>query len=304
MIIPILTGATATGKSSLGLEFASDNNAEIISADAYQVYRKMDIGTAKPSKLEQEAVKHHLIDILNPDETYSAGDFFEHTEQIIDDIVARNKIPIVVGGTGMYAETLIKGIFASPEKDEEFRKEIEEEGLKYGYPFLHKRLMSIDPEFAKNIPETDKARITRGLEINKICRMNVRDAQKAFHVQPRHKYKVFLLSSERTSMYARINERVVKMYEEGWADEVKELLQLGYNENMQSFKAIGYRETALLLKNEASFESTVSTVQQKTRNFAKRQVTWFKHMSDLEEMQVGAAENLSVLTNFARNYWY
>ncbi|MGE4497176.1 MAG: tRNA (adenosine(37)-N6)-dimethylallyltransferase MiaA [Deferribacterales bacterium] len=303
MIIPIITGATGTGKTALAIELALRHNAEIISADAYQVYRGMDIGTAKPSKDELAAVPHHLIDILNPDQTYSAGDFFENAEKLIDDIASRGKIPIIAGGTGLYAETLIKGIFSAPRRDENFRAALEEEGEKHGFALLHERLRALDPEFASSIPPSDKTRIIRGLEINALCKMNVREAQKAFHVNPRHKYSVFLIADERERMYARINGRVMKMFEAGWKDEVKNLLDCGYNENMQSFKAIGYRETAALVKGEADFPSVLAAVQQKTRNFAKRQVTWFRHMAGLTELLAGDEKNASLLSAFIRDYW-
>ncbi|QAR32887.1 tRNA (adenosine(37)-N6)-dimethylallyltransferase MiaA [Geovibrio thiophilus] len=303
MIVPIITGATGTGKTALAIELALRHNAEIISADAYQVYRGMDIGTAKPSKEELAVVRHHLIDVLDPDQTYSAGDFFEHAEKIAADIISRGKLPIIAGGTGLYAETLIKGIFNAPERDDNFRTALEEDGGKHGFALLHERLKSIDPEFAASIPPSDKARIIRGLEINRLCKMNVREAQKAFHVNPKHKYSVFLITDERERMYARINERVVRMYEAGWTGEVEDLLLKGYNENMQSFKAIGYRETAALVKGEADFESVVSAVQQKTRNFAKRQVTWFGHMDGLTELRAGDEENASRLSAFIRDYW-
>jgi tRNA dimethylallyltransferase len=303
MIIPIITGPTGTGKTALSIETAVKFNAEIISADAYQVYKGMDIGTGKATKDEMQGVPHHLIDILNPDEVYSAGDFFEHAQRCIADIIDRGKIPIIAGGTGLYAETLIKGIFSSPVRDDNYRLELEAEGERLGFDKLHERLKDIDPEFAMSIPPSDKTRIIRGLEINKLCRMTVREAQKEFHVMPKYKYSVFLLSDEREKMYARINERVAKMYENGWIDEVKSLFDKGYDDTLQSFKAIGYRETAELIRGEVVFKDVQEKVQQKTRNFAKRQVTWFKHMQGLTELKSGNTNNIQVMSEFISNYW-
>jgi tRNA dimethylallyltransferase len=293
--IPIVTGPTASGKTALSIETALKLGAEIISADAYQVYKGMDIGTGKASPEELAAVPHHLIDILEPDATYSAGDFFFQAEKHIADIISRGKIPVIAGGTGLYAETLIKGIFDAPPRNETLRAELEEEGEKKGYAHLHGVLAEMDPEFASSIPESDKTRIIRGLEINTDLGITVREAQKHFHINPSYEYSVFILSDERERMYARINERVLKMFDAGWVEEVKKLLNIGYNENLHSFKAIGYREIAFHIKGEAGFHSVVSEIQKKTRNFAKRQVTWFRHMSGLRELSVGCAANAQTI---------
>ncbi|MCD8554696.1 tRNA (adenosine(37)-N6)-dimethylallyltransferase MiaA [Seleniivibrio sp.] len=280
MRIPVVTGPTATGKTAAVLGLAKDNPIEIISADAYQVYRHMDIGTAKASAEELASVPHHLIDVMNPDETYSAGIFFEQAERIIADVLSRGKIPVIAGGTGLYIESLQKGIFAAPERDRDLREELERDAEIRGYEELHAELMIIDPEFAANVKPADRTRIVRGLELNRQLGMNVKDAQRKYHRNPAYEYDIFVIGGDRQLIYDRINSRVVKMLESGWAVEVKKLLEMGYDESMDSFKAIGYREIAGCIRSGNDIFSVCERIQTATRNFAKRQLTWFRHMQN------------------------
>ncbi|WP_022849697.1 tRNA (adenosine(37)-N6)-dimethylallyltransferase MiaA [Limisalsivibrio acetivorans] len=294
MRIPIITGPTATGKTELALELADRIDGEIISADAYQVYRYMDIGTAKPSMEERRGISHHLIDILDPSETYSAGDFFENAERCITDILNRGKKPIIAGGTGLYAETLIKGIFTGPGRDDELRESIRSEIEEKGSETVHARLASIDPGFAERVEPADVTRIIRGLEINENCGMNVRDAQREFHRKGAFEYDVFMLSDDRKRMYARIEERVDRMFDAGWEAEVKGILDMGYHSELDSFKAIGYREIASMLAGDLEKDFVVEEIKKKTRNFAKRQVTWFKRM-DVYPLPAGDSSNIDII---------
>ncbi len=281
MRIPLITGPTASGKTALVLSMAEKHDIEIVSADAYQVYRYMNIGTAKPSEEELKSVPHHLIDIMNPDETYSAGIFFEQAETVIQDILSRGKIPLIAGGTGMYVQTLQKGIFDAPDRDPSIRAGLEERIKSDGIETLYGELSSIDPEFAAGVKPTDPTRIIRGLEINTQLSMNVRDAQKKYHRNPKYEYNIAILSDDRQKIYDRINRRVLTMFEDGWTDEVKRLLDMGYSPELDSFKAIGYREIAECLRTGTNPMSVCERIQTATRNFAKRQLTWFKHMDDV-----------------------
>lgn len=296
MRIPVVTGPTATGKTAAVLELAKHYPIEIISADAYQVYRHMDIGTAKASKEELEAVPHHLIDVMNPDGTYSAGIFFEQAEQIIADVLSRGKIPVIAGGTGLYIESLQKGIFAAPERDKNLRLVLEEDAEARGYAALHAELEDIDPEFAANVKPADKTRIVRGLEINRQLGMNVKEAQKKYHRSPAYEYNIFVIGGDRQLIYDRINKRVVQMLKDGWAEEVKRLLEMGYDESMDSFKAIGYREIAGCVRGGYDVVSVCERIQTATRNFAKRQLTWFRHMQDTTYLDMKDGQTVKILS--------
>lgn len=297
MRIPVVTGPTATGKTAAVLGLAKNHPIEIISADAYQVYRHMDIGTAKASKEELDAVPHHLINVMNPDETYSAGIFFEQAERIIADVLSRGKTPVITGGTGLYIESLQKGIFAAPERDRELRAGLEEDAEVRGYAALHEELTEIDPEFAANVKPADKTRIVRGLELNKQLGMNVKDAQKKYHRNPAYEYDIFVIGGERQQIYDRINRRVVKMLKEGWQDEVKKLVEMGYDESMDSFKAIGYREIAGCIRDGKDVFSVCERIQTATRNFAKRQLTWFRHMDGTNHIDMLNPKLIKILSD-------
>jgi len=306
MRIPIITGPTATGKTNAAIKLAEKYDIEIINADAYQVYKYMDIGTAKPDKHELEAIPHHLIDILDPKDTYSVGDFFNNAQAAAKDIISRGKLPVIVGGTGMYVETLEMGIFEAPSRDDAFRDELRATGEEKGYDFLYNELVKIDPEFAAGVHENDKTRIIRGLEINKTLGMNVGQAHKKFHRHPDFEYDIFVLTAERNLIYERINERVIKMFEAGWAHEVRSLLEMGYDETLSSFKAIGYRDICSLINGELTEKDTISTIQKKTRNFAKRQLTWFRHMEGIKYIDFNVQNAVKYIvqtieTNFNSN---
>ncbi|PLX70046.1 MAG: tRNA (adenosine(37)-N6)-dimethylallyltransferase MiaA [Denitrovibrio sp.] len=282
MRIPVITGPTAAGKTAVVLGFAEKYNIEIVSADAYQVYKYMDIGTAKPDKKELSAAPHHMIDIFTPDMTYSAGLFFYQGQKIIAEIIERGNVPVVAGGTGLYVHTLQNGIFDGPDRDEELRREIEEDIEKLGSVHMHGILNNIDPEFAAKVKNTDPTRILRGLEINRQLKMTVEKAQREFHRDPDFKYDIFVLTEDRQKIYDRINRRVDIMFNAGWGAEVEKLLSMGYDDTMDSFKAIGYRNISECIKDSRPVTDAAERIKTLTRNFAKRQLTWFRRMLDIK----------------------
>jgi len=298
MKIPVITGPTAAGKTAVVLGFAEKHNIEIISADAYQVYRYMDIGTAKPSPQEQKTAPHHFIDIYTPDKTYSAGVFFDQAQKCIREILDRGNIPVVAGGTGMYVETLQKGIFAGPPRDKSIRMELEDELDAKGAEHLYRILEKTDPEFASGVKPADRTRILRGLEINRQLGMNVRTAQKEFHRDPEFEYDIFVLTEDRQKIYSRINQRVDQMFDAGWEKEVRRLLSMGYNTDMDSFKAIGYREIAACIKEDIPSVSAAEKIKTNTRNFAKRQLTWFRHMDYIKYVDLSSANEIKDIEKF------
>lgn len=296
MRIPVITGPTASGKTAAVLSLAEKHDIEIISADAYQVYRHMNIGTAKPSESELRAVPHHLVDIMNPDETYSAGKFFEQAENIIKDVLGRGKTPVIAGGTGLYIESLQKGIFNAPDRDKSFRNSLEKRIEEEGCEALYRELQQIDPDFASKVKPTDPTRIIRGLEINGVFNMSVLEAQKKYHRNPSYEYNILVMSADRQKIYGNINSRVVQMFNAGWEDEVRSLLDMGYHEGLDSFKAIGYREIAGCIKEGKNPLIVCEKIQTATRNFAKRQLTWFRHMENITHMDIAEAGDIKKLS--------
>jgi tRNA dimethylallyltransferase len=276
-------GPTAVGKSALAIELAKRLDGEIISADSMQVYKDMDIGTAKPSKEELKEVPHHLIDIVEPDKPWSVTEFIERTKELIADIISRKKLPIVCGGTGMYLNALLEGYsFPEIKKDDILRKKLEGEAKTYGSEHLYEQLKKIDPEAAKTIHFNDTKRIVRALEVYELTgkpmsQQRTRD-QESLEFEP----VVIGLDMDRDDLYKRIEARVDDMLAKGLVDEVRGLIKNGYDRDLTSMQAIGYKEVAEHLNGKYSYNEMVSILKQNTRNFARRQMTWFKRFKNVK----------------------
>lgn len=282
MIVPVITGPTASGKSGIAFEAAKKSGCvEIISADAFQVYRYMDIGTAKAEKHEMEEVKHHLIDVMNPDECYSAGIFAESAEKIIEDIISRGKYPVIAGGTGLYIKSLTDGIFNCPEIDNIHRERLQERVQSEGLTVLYNELKEIDYDYACKISCNDPARIVRALEVYYGLGITFSEAHKRYHRAPKYNYNVMMLNMDRQILYNKINERTELMWQMGWKSEVEKLLNMGYSASCPGFRAIGYRQIADLIVNGGSDEFVKKETAKETRHFAKRQLTWFRHSDNI-----------------------
>lgn len=286
----LLFGPTASGKTNLSIDLSQKINAEIISADSMQVYRFMDIGTAKPTISQREKIPHYLIDIVNPDESWTVADFIEKANECILDIEKRDKLPLIVGGTGLYLNAFING-FALPivPRNEEIRNKLSSiESSK-----LHEKLESVDAQSAERINKNDKKRLIRALEVYELTGSPISKLQK----KNRNKsLKLICINLDREKLYKKINERVDKMLSKGLIDEVKSLLKKGYGENLQSMQALGYKEVISYLKNNLSHDEMVELIKKRTRNFARRQLTWFRRFQDAEWIDL---ENNS---NFAQNF--
>lgn len=282
MIIPIITGPTSSGKSGTAYNAALKTGmVEIISADAFQVYTGLDIGTAKVSKQEMQQVKHHLINILQPDECYSAGIFVQQAEELIDDILKREKVPIIAGGTGLYIKSLTDGIFDCPEIKSGVREELQKKAEKDGLSALYYNLIQVDKEYASKISSNDPARIIRALEIYYGLGISLTEAHKKYSREPKYKYTCAVLWQDRKALYEKINERTVQMWQKGWKQEVENLLNAGYTVECPSFRAIGYRLIADYIINGGSEEYVINQIAKETRHFAKRQFTWFKNKENV-----------------------
>ena len=272
-----LLGPTGSGKSSLALELAQRFKGEIISADSVQVYRGLDIGTAKPSNEDRRLIPHHLIDILDPDQGYSAALFREQAGKIILDLHKR-KIPIfVVGGTGLYLKALTRGLFRGPAGDSKLRLALHKRAEMGGNEVLHRELQRLDPEAASRIHPHDKFRITRALEVYSLGQKPISLFQKEHGFQETH-YEILKvgLQCERDELYGRIESRVDQMIEMGWVDEVQTLLNRGYAPGLKSMRSLGYKNIVSYLSGVLNIEQAIILTKRDTRRYAKRQITWFK----------------------------
>ena len=271
--IIVITGATATGKTDLGIQLAEELNTEIISADAMMVYKYMDIGTAKPSLEEREKVKHHLIDIIEPSENFSAKDFVELADKVIKELFSKGKIPIVVGGTWLYIQALLYGLSEAPVGNWELRDKLYKQNNKE----LYERLKEIDPEYASKIHINDKRRLVRALEVYQL-------SGKPFsyfhnkHNFSRAKYNFIgiVLERDRKDLMDRIEKRVDKMFQLGLKEEVEKLIEMGYKNFLTSSQAIGYKEFIPYFEGNRTLEEVKKEIIKNTKIFAKRQLRTFK----------------------------
>jgi tRNA dimethylallyltransferase len=274
--IVVICGPTGAGKSRIAIELAGRFKGEIINADSQQVYRGLDIGTAKPSNEERRAIPHHLIDVVSPDEHFDAAVFVSMADRAIEDVKARGRNPFVVGGTGMYLKMLIGGICQAPPRNDDIRNTLEIRIEEEGIDSLYERLRKIDPVSAKVVSRNDKKRIVRALEIFESTGITAGEfyARHRFAVKRYNALKIGVNMS-REDLYGEIDSRVDRMMEKGWLEEVRSLLKK-YPAGCRAFEAIGYKELISHIRHGMPLETAVSTVKRNTRHYAKRQLTWFR----------------------------
>jgi tRNA dimethylallyltransferase len=278
-----IAGPTASGKTALGIELASALGGEVVSADSMQIYRRMDIGTAKPTPEEMRGIPHHMIDILEPTENYSAARYAEDAGKCIDDILSRGKLPILVGGTGLYIDAAVRGHeFAEQPGDSGLREELEEQYKFLGGNEMLSRLRRVDPERAEKLHPSDKKRILRAIEVYILTGETITSHdEKTKAVPPKYDCAKIILSFEnRQALYDRIDTRVDLMMERGLENEVRALLREGVPASATSMQAIGYKELAAALESGGSIEDAASEIKQSSRRYAKRQLTWFRRDKD------------------------
>ena len=271
-----IVGPTASGKTTLSLNVAERLTGEIVSADSRQVYRYMDIGTAKPNAEDRNRLPHHCIDILDPDEPFSAGEYGKMARNIVEKIHNLGKITIVVGGSGLYIRALIDGMFAGKFKDEELRMKLEQQADEEGLAVLFDRLESIDPESARRIHPNDRKRIIRALEATELAGMPMSQLQSEHTLAPDYSVRWIGLNWPRSLLYHRIEDRVDVMIDSGLIEEVERLREMGYSRDLNSMDSLGYKEVFAYLDGELTQEGMHETIKQNTRRFAKRQMTWFR----------------------------
>ncbi len=296
----IIAGPTAVGKTSISVEIAKKVDGEIISADSMQIYKYMDIGTAKISKAEMDGIKHYLIDEVYPDENFSVSDFQSKATEYIDFILGKGKLPVVVGGTGLYINSLVYDLdFSQAISNWELREEYLEKANKYGNQYIYEELKKLDAESANRIHINDTKRIIRALEIHHETGKPMSHFYKDFR-KANDKYNIIFigLNMDRSTLYERINKRIDIMIESGLVEEVKSLLAMGYTEDLVSMQGLGYKEIVQYLKNNYSLDEAIEILKRDSRRYAKRQLTWFRREEKIEWINVHDFENKSLLVNY------
>ena len=293
----IISGPTAVGKTDISINLAKKINGEIISADSIQVYKKMDIGSAKIRPEEMQGVTHYMIDELEPDEDFNVYKFKELALKYLDVIYSKGKIPIIVGGTGFYVQALLYDVdFAENEEDDSIRKELYKTAEEKGANYLHKILEEIDPESAAQIHENNIKRVARAIEYYKQTGYKISEHNKEqWQKESPYNFAYFVLNRKREELYDRINKRVDIMHNKGIIDEVAHLKSLGYSRNLTSMQGIGYKEIYAFLDGECSEDEAFDKIKQNTRHFAKRQLTWFRREKCVEMLEYEYFSNDSAI---------
>ena len=274
--IVIICGPTATGKTACAIDVARKFDGEIVNADSMQSYRRLSIGTAKPTPEELASARFHLVDAIDVNVNFSAGFFKELADAAIAEIVSRNKLPVIAGGTGLYLKALTQGLFEGPGADFALRERLaQQEAANPGS--LYERLRVVDPEKAAGLPPTDSSRIMRALEVFELTGVSMTEHQRAHAFAERPYHPLWIgLEMDRERLYARINERVDRMMEVGWLDEVRHLMETGFDHDCAAAGALGYRTLMAHLRGEIDLADAVERIKTDTRKFAKRQLTWYR----------------------------
>lgn len=277
----VIVGPTCSGKTKVGISLAENLQTEIISADSRQLYKHLNIGTAKPTTDELAKVKHYLIDCFEPDEDYNVSRFEADSLKIINGLLSQNKIPIVVGGSGLYIKALTEGIFNAVDVDEDYREKLKVEREKFGNQFLYEELKKVDPESASKMLPQNWKRIMRALEVFHLTDKPIWKFQKDHERKVELDFIQYGLNWQRDQLYANIEKRVDEMIENGLVDEVKNILDSGYSKKINALNTVGYKEIISYLENEISLEQAVELIKRNTRRYAKRQMTWFRKTKEI-----------------------
>lgn len=274
----IIAGPTAVGKTDISIKLAKKLNGEIISADSMQIYKYMDIGSAKIQKNDMQGIEHHLIDVVEPSQEFSVAEFKDIASKIIDDIISRGKYPIVAGGTGLYINSLIYNYdFANTCKDDEYREYLKLLSEEKGKEYVHNLLLDVDINSYNKLYPNDLKRVIRALEVYKVTGKTIGELNENSNLYDiPYDINYYVLTMDRSKLYERINLRVDIMIEKGLINEVIKLKDMGYNSNMQSMKGIGYKEILYYLEGKITLEEAIELIKKGSRNYAKRQLTWFR----------------------------
>lgn len=298
----ILTGPTAVGKTDLSIKLSKSLNAEIISADSMQIYKYMDIGSAKVTKEEMDGVIHYMIDEVTPDVPFSVSEFQMRSEKYIEEINKKGKNVLITGGTGLYLNSLIYNMdFAKSNANNEIREKLEQELAENGIDYMHEKLRGLDEEAANRIHKNNTKRVIRAIEVC-MSGQKMNDFSKDLRYNEKYKPIIIVLNRDREVLYQRINKRVDIMLENGLLDEVKELLKMGYTKDMISMQGIGYKEMIKYLDGEYTYDEAIEIIKRDSRRYAKRQLTWFKRYQDAKWFDLDKYQDIEILKEDIINY--
>lgn len=296
--VVMLAGPTAVGKTKISIELCRRLDGEIVSADSMQVYRYMDIGSAKPSPEEQAGIPHHMMDLLDPRVPFSAADYKAAAEKCLEDILSRGKLPMVTGGTGLYFDALLfDRDFSGAKGDEALRRHFEAIASEQGPEALHAMLAASDPDAAQRIHPNNLRRVIRALELIETTGAATSDFNQDLLPNPRYEFLLFGLTEDRKALYERIDQRVDSMFEAGLIEEIIFLKNLGLRDTNQSMQGIGYKEVFRYLEGLATLEETKALIKQSSRRYAKRQLTWFKRYPSLQWIEVAGLRDLNAVVD-------
>lgn len=286
----VLAGPTAVGKTALAIEASRRTGADIISADSRQVYRRLDFGTAKPTPEEQRLARHHLIDIVEPGQSYSAAAYARDARTIMERMEEQGRPFLVAGGSGLYIKALVDGLSEMPPVDPEISRRLRQEASDSGIESLYRRLSMVDGETAGRLKPADRSRIVRALEVLESTGRSISSWQKRPREADGRRYRVVVLNRERTELYHRIDCRTERMIADGLLDEVRRLADQGFRQELEAVKAVGYREALAHLDGLMDLPAMIDAIKQNTRRFAKRQLTWFRGMPEAEWLDASNGE--------------
>lgn len=299
-----VVGSTASGKTNLSILLAERLRGEIISVDSRQIYRYLDIGTAKPTQEELRHITHHFIDILNPDQDYSAGEYGQQARLKIGELLEQKKLPIIVGGSGLYIRAIIDGIFEGPGKNTEIREQLEEEVSRLGKEVLFEKLKIVDPVSASKMDATKVRRVIRALEVYYTTGKPISNLYSVQQTKPFFDVIQFGLDWERKYLYERINKRVDKMVGEGLVEEVRGLITRGYSRNINALNSVGYKEAFDFIDGKLTKEEMIKLIKQNTRRFAKRQLTWFRADKRIRWIHVNEETDWNEIADFMQKEFH
>jgi tRNA dimethylallyltransferase len=283
-LLVVILGPTGSGKSALAITLAQQFAGEVVSCDSVAIYREFEIGTAKPTSQQRALAPHHLLDVAEPGQPFTAGEYARQARAAIAEIAGRQRLPIVVGGTGLYLRALLEGLFPEPQRSEQLRERLRERAQERGSPYLHKLLLRLDPAAAAKIHPHDAPKIIRAVEVCLTARGRMSQLWEERGRDPLHGFRILRigLNPQREALYVRLNQRACQMFDNGLIDETAALLQrYGQRKSVTPLDSLGYKQATQFLRGELTREQALAATQQGHRNYAKRQMTWFRREPDV-----------------------